>query len=761
MRGKLLGVRYQVVEVLAKGGFGQTYIAQDIHRPGNPQCVVKHLLPNSVNSRFLQNARRLFQTEAEILEKLGNHNQIPRLLAYFEENQEFYLVQEFIPGNTLRRELKPDKRWSESQVYQLLEEVLGILVFVHNNGAIHRDIKPDNLIRRSSDGKLVLVDFGSVKQAWTQVITAQDQASSAIAGSLPATIAIGTPGYMPTEQGRGRPQPNSDLYALGMIAIQALTGKSPTQLLEESDNGEIVWQHQANVSEALASVLTKMVRYNCKNRYQTAAEAVEALKLIQVGGRGAEEQRSRGEFLSPLAHPATLSGKATRHSPLATYHSSSPRPLVPSWVNSQSSLVAAAKSESTRVLTATPVSTTQPKVLVPLEAEAKNSSQNIIPESPVNSSTNQTNSLPSHTKIPFTHNQPSLRIGAAITAMLVSLAAIYAIKWPLANTEKTLEQSTTLKAKGNYQECVNQATTSRLGSQANTNAKVLLDECRLAQARQLAAAKNFPAAIAQASQIPQTDASYATARQLIAQWSNSILEIAKKHYQSGELNQAIASAQNIPKTSPVYPKVPKAIEHWQKDWKKNNSALQAAKSSLAAGKCQQALSAAKQVTHPYWQQQVKPIIQAATAKIAKPKNFVDHPPKPAVTKLPTPTPAKQVTSAVTKPKISTTPVSTKSFVTKKPRRNIAKPSIARKPTRTIPKRLPISLTRRSVSNTPRKVSAPVTDDSSWITRTRATGSIPQPSIRVFYQRVTRSIAKRSYRRSYKRVIRSSKGKRSD
>ncbi len=757
MRGKLLGVRYQVVEVLAKGGFGQTYIAQDIHRPGNPQCVVKHLLPNSVNSRFLQNARRLFQTEAEILEKLGNHNQIPRLLAYFEENQEFYLVQEFIPGNTLRAELKPDKRWSESQVYQLLEEVLGILVFVHSNGVIHRDIKPDNLIRRSSDGKLVLVDFGSVKQAWTQVITAQEQTSWVIAGSLPATIAIGTPGYMPTEQGRGRPQPNSDLYALGMIAIQALTGKSPTQLLEESDNGEIVWQHQANVSEALASVLTKMARYNCKNRYQTAAEA---LKLIKARGRGAEEQRSRGEFLQSPDHPITLSGKATRHSPLTTYHSFNPQPLVPSWVNSQTNSVAAAKSASVRVLTATPVSTTQPNVLVPLEAEAENSSQNIIPESPVNSSANQTNLPPSHTKILVTHNQPSLRIGAAITAMLVSLVAIYTIKWPLTNTEKTLERTTALKAKGNYQECVNQATTSRLGSQANTNAKVLLYECRLAEAKQLAAAKNFPAAIAQASQIPQTDASYAAARQLIAQWSNSILEIAKKHYQSGELNQAIASAQNIPKTSPIYPKVPKAIEQWQKDWKKNNSALQAAKSSLAAGKCQQALSAAKQVTnHPYWQQQVKPIIQAATAKIAKPKNFVDHPLKPAVTKLPARTPAKQVTSAVTKPKISTTPASTKSFVTKK-RRNIAKPSIARKPTRTIPKRLPISLTRRSVSNTPRKVSASVTEGSRWITRTRATGSIPQPSIRIVYQRVTRSIAKRSYRRSYKRVTRSSKGKRS-
>lgn len=104
MKGQLLGGRYRVVKVLAHGGFSQTYVAEDIHRPGNPQCVVKHLLPNLANSKFLQNARRLFQAEAEILEKLGDYDRIPRLLAYFEEDREFYLVQEFIPGHTLRTE---------------------------------------------------------------------------------------------------------------------------------------------------------------------------------------------------------------------------------------------------------------------------------------------------------------------------------------------------------------------------------------------------------------------------------------------------------------------------------------------------------------------------------------------------------------------------------------------------------------------------------------------------------------------------------
>ena len=280
MRDKLLGGRYRVVNILAVGGFGQTYVALDTHRPGNPKCVVKRLLPTSDNPSSLQNARRLFQSEAETLEKLGNHDQIPRLLAYFEENQEFYLVQDFIQGHLLGAELQPGWRWTESQVCQLLQEVLNILVFVHSQGVIHRDIKPTNLIRRQQDNRLVLIDFGSVKQAWTQVVTSVGKTCTTFATGIPATIAIGTPGYMPIEQERGRPRPNSDIYAIGMIGIQALTGLNSTQLLENSDTGDIIWQHQAHVSDALASVLTKMVRYHFKDRYQTATEALQALQLL-------------------------------------------------------------------------------------------------------------------------------------------------------------------------------------------------------------------------------------------------------------------------------------------------------------------------------------------------------------------------------------------------------------------------------------------------------------------------------------------------
>ncbi|MEH2409088.1 serine/threonine protein kinase [Nostoc sp.] len=269
MIGKLLDHRYQVIRVLAMGGFGQTYIAQDTRRPGNPICVVKHLKPGT-DPRVFDTAKRLFNSEAETLEKLGNHDQIPRLLAYFDENQEFYLVQEYIEGHTLAEELIPGKRWSESQVIQLLQEVLEILEFVHRQGVIHRDIKPDNIIRRASDKKLVLVDFGAVKQLRTQLVT--------VGGQPSATVVIGTPGYMPTEQGQGKPRPNSDIYSLGIIAIQALTGLQATELQEDPETGEIIWRHSTTVNHRLAAVLSKMVHYHFKDRYQNATEALQACK---------------------------------------------------------------------------------------------------------------------------------------------------------------------------------------------------------------------------------------------------------------------------------------------------------------------------------------------------------------------------------------------------------------------------------------------------------------------------------------------------
>ncbi|MEG4866646.1 MULTISPECIES: protein kinase domain-containing protein [unclassified Microcoleus] len=273
MVSQLLDGRYQIIEVIETGEFGQTYLAKDIRRPGEPQCFVKHLRPGTSEPKLINTTRRLFQKEAEVLEKLGQHDQIPQLFAYFEENEEFFLVESFIPGHSLSTEIVPGKPLAEEKLILLLKELLEILVFVHGQGVIHRDIKPANLIRRYSDNKLVLIDFGSVKE----IHIAQRQA--------PVTVRIGTLEYMPIEQFQYNPQLNSDIYALGMIGIQAMTGLPAYDLpklrdLKNSNKGEIVWRHLAACSQALADVLDNMVRYDYRERYQSAAEALADLRKI-------------------------------------------------------------------------------------------------------------------------------------------------------------------------------------------------------------------------------------------------------------------------------------------------------------------------------------------------------------------------------------------------------------------------------------------------------------------------------------------------
>lgn len=267
-----LGGRYRIIGYLGGGGFGQTYLAQDDHLPGQPHCVVKHLKPSLTDAVSLETAERLFETEAQVLYRLSDYSRIPRLLAHFEENQQFYLVQEFIEGENLSYELEAGKRLSEGQTIALLQDILEVLVYIHHHNVIHRDLKPSNLIRRHRDQKIVLIDFGAVKQLTTQVIHTNSHTTR--------TIAIGSPGYMPSEQMAGRPRFCSDLYAVGMIGIQALTGLHPKSLPEDGRTGEIVWRDRTEVSPALGDMLDKMVRYDFRERYQSAAEVLADLSQL-------------------------------------------------------------------------------------------------------------------------------------------------------------------------------------------------------------------------------------------------------------------------------------------------------------------------------------------------------------------------------------------------------------------------------------------------------------------------------------------------
>ncbi|MEH1874588.1 serine/threonine-protein kinase [Nostoc sp.] len=273
--GKLLQGRYQIIQSLGAGVFGQTYIAVDVDYPENPKCVVKQIKVSSSDSGYLEMLRFLFQTETETLKLLGSHDQIPEFLACFEENDQFYLVQEWIEGYPLSREFPIAQQWgclwSEREVVEFLIDVLDILKFVHSHGVIHCDIKPENLIRRNSDFKLALIDFGSIQSI-----------DFGIGAQLPIyRIPVTSLGYIPPEQFIGQTQPNSDIYALGMIAIQALTGLEPLQLKADPYTNEIVWRSENTpVNDYLAAVLSQMIRYDYQNRFQSASEVLRVVKQI-------------------------------------------------------------------------------------------------------------------------------------------------------------------------------------------------------------------------------------------------------------------------------------------------------------------------------------------------------------------------------------------------------------------------------------------------------------------------------------------------
>ena len=268
----LLNDRYHVMRALGQGGFGATFLASDTSLPGEPKCVIKQLRPAATAPAAFEMARSLFMREAKTLGKIGNHPQIPQLLNFFEHNQEFYLVQEFVDGLTLKAEVKKNGPYSEATTRQFLSEALPILEYVHSNKVIHRDIKPDNLIRRAQDKRLVLIDFGAVK----------DQVSPAFGGSdqtALTAVSVGTPGYAPPEQLSLRPVYASDVYALGATCIYLLTGRSPKDLDYHPSTGEMMWNKYVHISAHFSNVLKKMLEIAVRNRYQKADDILRALDL--------------------------------------------------------------------------------------------------------------------------------------------------------------------------------------------------------------------------------------------------------------------------------------------------------------------------------------------------------------------------------------------------------------------------------------------------------------------------------------------------
>jgi serine/threonine-protein kinase len=606
MLNQLLGGHYRVIKNLGQGGLAKTYIVEDYHRPGHPQCVAKFLNPTNNDPNFLPTARRLFHQEAEILEKLGQHDQIPQLLAYFEQNQEFYLVQEFIEGHTLSLELKQGAPWSESQVIWMLQDVLPILEFVHDYGVIHRDIKPNNLIRRQKDGRLVLIDFGAVKQIRRPHIMSYESLTE-------NTISIGTQGYVPIEQIRGKPRFNSDIYALGIIAIQALTGVIPFNFTEDH-NGELIWQHLVQVSDELATILSKMVRYHFPDRYQSATEVMQALQsMVHV----------------PSLSPA-LVAKLTSF------------PVNPENQQEKNSLATGNDFESI-------LSTEVMDKLQPLESifpttlvTEKTSAQVITENQEQKDSTSSTDFLAEwrdsdtvHFPLLVPDNQTSrLLIGGGIISIFVSIFAGCLLashtyinhRINYLKDQKNLDNIEALKEAKKYQECLQQAQVfSSNYSKLRTQAQTLWSDCQESQAREqlttakeLAQQSRFQNAIALVNQVSPKTELYSEAQQLISQWSEKIFQIANNKYQEGNLQEAIAIAKAIPSSSSWAKKAEESIQQWNQDWNQNQAHLQVAQKAIEEGRWQDAIDEAKKITKtPYWQRQSELIIHKAQTAIAR------------------------------------------------------------------------------------------------------------------------------------------------
>ncbi|ACB52291.1 serine/threonine protein kinase [Crocosphaera subtropica ATCC 51142] len=300
-----LNNRYQPLGILGKGGFGATFGAADISLPGNPICVVKQLRPATDDPQVYKMAKELFEREAETLGKVGNHPQVPRLLDYFEQNKEFYLVQEYVKGYNLHQEVKKKGPFSEAGVKQFLTELLPILEYIHSQKVIHRDIKPANLIRSQKDSKLVLIDFGAVKNQVNSMVANNTQTAF-------TAFAVGTAGFAPPEQMAMRPVYASDIYAVGVTCVYLLTAKTPKDIGCDPETGEIAWEPYVNISDSLANVLKKMLEVSVKHRYKSAEQVLDAMAMAPY------EQGMQDSMTTMITGFKTPSSSSSPNSSLST-----------------------------------------------------------------------------------------------------------------------------------------------------------------------------------------------------------------------------------------------------------------------------------------------------------------------------------------------------------------------------------------------------------------------------------------------------------
>ncbi|MGJ3247306.1 MAG: protein kinase domain-containing protein [Elainellaceae cyanobacterium] len=313
--GQRLHGRYRITKLLGRGGFSETYVANDQENLDAPTCVVKHLNPLAFADAIApQEAHTRFQQEAEMLELLGRHDQIPQLLNYLEEEGQSYLVQEWIDGRSLHTEFVSSQSWSEPQVIEFLQELLTVLAFVHQHGVIHRDIKPENIIRRQSDHRLVLIDFGSAKPLSSERLEHPEKRDVERA-DIPKTmtVAICSHGYAPAEQLYGQPCLASDIYAVGMVAIQAWTGRHPKDFEGTTFTETEWWRERSRIHPSLAEILQRMTHRDWKRRYSQASQCLHAILSLSSNDSNANPSIRPSSYSNSNSSNVSNSDTAADH----------------------------------------------------------------------------------------------------------------------------------------------------------------------------------------------------------------------------------------------------------------------------------------------------------------------------------------------------------------------------------------------------------------------------------------------------------------
>ncbi len=283
MIGQIVDKRYRFIKPISSTILGQTYLAADTHRPGSPQCLVREIQLCNFNSKNRETILSLFQEKLEKIFSLSQDEGLPNLLAYFEENNNIYLVEDYIVGLSITEELARDKPLFEGEVIKILKEVLEVLVLIHGQGETHGKIKPGNLVRRILDGKLFLINFGLEREIQRILELNQEPLISENYSQNNSDSLL----YIPLDKNQQEVNKKNDIYALGIIAIQALTGLSPQDLLKQKQTNnspgiEIPWQNLQVCSLALSDIIDKMVNSQGEQNYESATELLAELSKISV-----------------------------------------------------------------------------------------------------------------------------------------------------------------------------------------------------------------------------------------------------------------------------------------------------------------------------------------------------------------------------------------------------------------------------------------------------------------------------------------------